>query len=124
MKSFLNASVFFVLLASACQKESPVTINKFADPVFIKIHDFQDRRLSDSLYQYFENQNKLYRRDAVLAFASIQDSIGADRIGILLLNDTVAEIRKAAAFALGQIQCRQSELLLLNALERKRRMRF
>lgn len=75
--------------------------NKFSDPVFIRIADFQDHRLSDSLYQFLNHENAAYRRDAVLAFASIQDTLAVDSIAKLLIDEN-AEVRKAAAFALGQ----------------------
>lgn len=110
---YLTSVILPVLITCACQK--PVGVNNFADDVLIKISDYQDKRLSDSLYQYFMDEEVLHRRHAVLAFASVQDSMAVDSIGQLLTRDSAPEVRKAAAFALGQTRCLQSELLLLDA---------
>jgi cyclophilin family peptidyl-prolyl cis-trans isomerase/HEAT repeat protein len=104
------AILFLCALIACTQKPS----NKFSDPVFIKIADFQDRRLPDSLYKFFSHENAAYRRDAVLAFASIQDTIAIDRIA-KLLTDENGEVRKAAAFALGQTGGSRAYDFLLNA---------
>jgi cyclophilin family peptidyl-prolyl cis-trans isomerase/HEAT repeat protein len=82
----------------------------------IKIADFQDKRLSDSLYTYFENENSTIRHDAVLSFASIQDTLSADKIGKLLLGDNNANVRRAAAFALGQTNCIAATEILLQSI--------
>ncbi len=87
------------------------TTNKFADTVLVRIADFQDRRLGDSLSFYLENSNPSYRREAALAYASIQDSTYAESVGKLLY-DNDRDVRQAAAFALGQILSRKSEQLL------------
>lgn len=91
-------------------------VNKFSDPIFIKIADLQDRRLSDSLYTYFEHENPAYRRDAVLAFASVQDVLAIDRLQQVLQYDKDPTVRSAAAFALGQIPSTQSAVVLWKAL--------
>ena len=88
--------------------------NKFSDPVFVRISDFQDQRLSDSLYRFLNHQNAAYRRDAVLAFASIQDTTAVEKIA-KLLTDENTEVRKAAAFALGQTGGSRAYDFLLNA---------
>jgi len=120
MKLLVWTALLIVLVISSCQKRQSIGLNKFSDSVFVKISDFQDRRLSDSLHQYFSSEDVLYRREAVLAFASIQDSTRVDRIGELLLNDGAVEVRKAAAFALGQTPCHQSELILLDASRKEK----
>lgn len=98
----------------ACDsKKSP---NKFSDDVFIKIVEYQDRRWSDSLYQFFDHENAAYRRDAVLAFASIQGTTAIDKIGAVLLKDSEAEVRSAAAFSLGQIGTSKAFGALMDAL--------
>ena len=92
--------LFFLALAlvSCNNKES---INKFSDPVLVKIADLKDRRLSDSLYQYFDNENAVYRKEAVLAFGSIQDTSFVEK-AFKLLTDADADVRIATAFAIGQ----------------------
>lgn len=93
-----GAIIFFLVLA--CAPESPV--NKFSDETFIRIADFQDRRLSDSLYEYLSSSNPHYREAAALAFASIQDTTAIVHLEKLVLSDTSHSVRIAAAFALGQ----------------------
>jgi cyclophilin family peptidyl-prolyl cis-trans isomerase/HEAT repeat protein len=76
--------------------------NKFSDPILIKIADFQDRRQTDSLIHYLLNRSQLYRTEAAVALASVQDSTASLQLGSMLLEDPFVEARKAAAFALGQ----------------------
>ncbi len=110
-----------VILFTACQKPSDSTLhNKFADPVIVKIADFADRRLGDSVQPYLNHENAAYRLEAVLAFASIQQISDINRIGRLLLMDSDAEVRRGAAFALGQLQDPSAERLLLGALVKEK----
>jgi cyclophilin family peptidyl-prolyl cis-trans isomerase len=95
-------------------------INNFSDRVRLKIADLQDRRLADSLYPYFNHENSVYRADAVQAFGSIQDSSAVERIGNLLLTDENSSVRKAAAFALGQMGNTKGEVILTKALEKEK----
>ena len=114
-KNIKIALACLVISIASCQR-SPEQINKFSDPVMVRIGDLKDRRLSDSLYRFFESEDPLYQREALLAFASIQDSSAANKIAGMLLDDNV-DVRKAAAFSLGQIQSKQSEIILLKAIE-------
>jgi cyclophilin family peptidyl-prolyl cis-trans isomerase/HEAT repeat protein len=98
-KAILIVIAITVLLWCCAQKKGP---NQFSDPVFVKIADYQDRRLSDSLYQFLTASDPHYRSAASLAFASIQDSLASPALGSLLLEDTSAQVRVSAAFALGQ----------------------
>lgn len=94
-------AILYCCAAISCTtKKEP--LNKFSDEIFIKIAEYQDRRQSDSLYQFFNHESPAYRRYAVLAFGSIQDTSAVEKIAVLL-TDEDAEVRKAAAFALGQI---------------------
>lgn len=101
-----------------CCKPPQEHSNHFSDEVCRKIADYKDRRLSDSLHVYFSHTNATYRREAVLAFASIQDTIAVSRIASVLLNDSATAVREAAAFALGQIKCKASANALVNASAR------
>ncbi|SKC76068.1 peptidylprolyl isomerase [Ohtaekwangia koreensis] len=109
--------IMSVLISCTKPKQS---INKFSDTVFVKIADFQDRRLSDSLYIYFKNENAAYRKDAVLAFASIQDTTAIDALQEVLLNDTDSLVRQAAAYALGQTKSNRSAVALATALKKEK----
>jgi cyclophilin family peptidyl-prolyl cis-trans isomerase/HEAT repeat protein len=98
----------------SCSQENRV--NKFDDPIHVKIADFQDRRQSDSLYQFFNHENPEYRKAAVLAFASIQDTLAIKRLGKVLDNDSDENVRIAAAYALGQTGTEKSYWSLMDAL--------
>ncbi len=97
------ACIFF-----ACGKD----INKFSDNTLVKIADLQDRRQSDSLYNFFNDKNSTYRKAAVLAFASIQDTFAITRLLDVLRFDSDPEVRKAAAIALGQLTTKKSAAAL------------
>lgn len=91
----------FLILVSiiSCSK---INSNKFSDPVLIQIANLQDKRSTDSLLQFLRSENPIYRKEAALAFASVQDTLASSALGSLLLEDKEAEVRKNAAFALGQ----------------------
>ena len=67
----------FVLTIISCKNEEK-PLNKFDDPQFVRIADFQDRRSGDSLVRYLEDTNPIYRKAAALAYASVQDSGNVD----------------------------------------------
>ena len=112
-------SLLIVLSITGCQRPDPAT-NKFSDAVLIRIADLKDKRLSDSLLLYFADANPVYRREAVEAFGSLQDSSVTDKIGKLLVMDPDPGVRKSAAFALGQTAERASERILLAALVKEK----
>ncbi|AYB30684.1 peptidylprolyl isomerase [Chryseolinea soli] len=121
--SFLSKTIAAVVIGAgvmSCGKPSVSGVNKFADTVFIQIAQFQDQRLSDSLYPFLDHENPNYRRDAALAFASIQDSLAVERLSKLLLNDGEKDVRRAAAFAIGQTACAQSARILAQAFDREK----
>ena len=107
-------------------KQADESLNKFSDPVRLKIADLKDRRLSDSLYLYFSDNNEVYRTDAAEAFGSIQDSSATDKLADLLNTDPASSVKKAAAFALGQTRRSGIDDLLLKALnaEKDAEVRF
>lgn len=114
MKNSIVLLIICSILCACGGKE-----NKFSDATQVKIADFQDRRMSDSLYRYFKDENKAYRKNAVMAFASIQDTFAVEKLTEVLLDDTDPEIRKAAAMALGQITVKPSAGALWNALRKE-----
>ncbi|WP_333818671.1 peptidylprolyl isomerase [Ohtaekwangia sp.] len=110
--------LFLIFVTSCTKPEQP--LNKFSDTVLVKIADFQDRRKADSLYKYFKSENALYRREAVLAFASVQDTAFADELGYILLNDANTAVRQAAAYALGQTGTPACAAALTMAIDREK----
>src|SRR5688572_28250608 len=111
--------LFCFTVIISCNKQKQ-WVNKFGDPLHIRIAEYQDRRYSDSLYQYFKSENPKYRIDAVLAFASIQDSLAIERLSDVLINDKEIAVRKAAAFSLGQVQSKRSALALQKAFAQEK----
>ncbi len=87
-----------VTITFSCQEKRNDGANKFSDPVLIKIYDLKDRRLADSLYQYFTSPNEKYREEAVLAFASIQDSTGISALGKMLQDESGTRSRSSSIF--------------------------
>jgi len=75
--------------------------NKYLDPELLKIAQLADLRNSDSLLLYLSNKQPLLRIEAAFAFASIRDPKAVDGLHNLLRNP-VAEVRAAAAYAIGQ----------------------
>lgn len=104
-----------ILLLTYCTSQQ-VKNNKFSDSILVSISDLQDRRQVDSLRLFLENENPLYRKEACLAFASVQDSLAASALGKVLKQDGDEHVRAAAAFALGQTLCKQSETVLIESL--------
>ena len=91
--------LFIVTIISCKNGEKPV--NNFDNPQLLKIADFQDRRLGDSLIRYLDDSDPVSRIHAAFAFASVQDSIYVDRLKELLLNDRDIRVRRMAAYAHG-----------------------
>ncbi len=95
-------------------------VNKFADPTLVKIAEFQDRREADSLTSFFKHPNPQYRKEAVLAFASVQDTLTIESLLEVLRFDKESEVRKAAAISLGQIQVKPAAAALWKALQEEK----
>ncbi|HEX6225481.1 MAG TPA: peptidylprolyl isomerase [Chryseolinea sp.] len=107
------ATVFY-----SCKSEKD-SQNKFSDHDLIRIADLQDRRSGDSLIAYFTHDNPVHRREAALAFASVQDSVYVDHLGKLLSSDADTTVRMAAAYAIGQTSCVRSEELLFEVVSKE-----
>lgn len=69
---------------------------------------------------YLENSNSRYRKAAALAFASVQDTLMANELGLSLLHDSDSEVRTAAAIALGQTSCAASAEALIQSLAQEK----
>ena len=116
----MKNSFILILLACVLCFAIGTSPNKFSDPVLIRIADFQDHRDSDSLYAFFSSKKPLYRKEAVLAFASIQDTLAIERLNQILKNDSEPLVRRAAAIALGQTFSKKSAAVLKDALSHEK----
>ena len=121
MKYLLSLLILLIYFPTFAQtkKPAPSKVNKFSDPVIRKIYTLQDERKSTDLLPYLKNSNALYRKEAALAFASVQDKNALPAL-ILLLSDKDAPVRRAGAYALGQIgdTLAQTPLMTLVASEK------
>lgn len=116
----LFISVLVLTLARCVPPEKEVDRDvdfRLEDPIVQRIFQYQDKRLSDSLITFFNHREPAYRYLAVRAFGSVQDSMALDTL-IGMLSDPVAEVREAAAFALGQTGAASAEEYLVRAFER------
>ncbi|MEJ0055206.1 MAG: peptidylprolyl isomerase [Bacteroidota bacterium] len=104
-----------IFLAASCSTKAP-SPNKFFDAGLVKIYDLKDRRMTDSLLTFLQSENPVYRREAAFAFGSVQDSAASLALGSALLEDPDAEVRKNAAFSLGQTGGTQAVNALIPAL--------
>ncbi|WP_266202874.1 peptidylprolyl isomerase [Pontibacter kalidii] len=90
--------------------------NKFGDVTLQQIYTLQDERNATGLLPYLSNPNTSYRRHAALAFASVQDTTALDALQSML-EDSVASVREASAYALGQIGHNRSEAEIINRIK-------
>ena len=104
-----------ILVLTYCTSQQSKN-NKFSDNTLVSISDLQDRRKVDSLILFLENKNSAYRKEACLAFGSVQDSLAISALGKILKQDEDEQVRATAAFAIGQTTCKQSENILIQIL--------
>ncbi|MCX2739640.1 peptidylprolyl isomerase [Pontibacter anaerobius] len=89
--------------------------NKFGDVTLQQIYTLQDTRNTTGLLPYLSDPNTSYRRHAALAFASVQDTAALATLQDML-EDSVASVREASAYALGQIGHKRSEAEIINRI--------
>jgi cyclophilin family peptidyl-prolyl cis-trans isomerase/HEAT repeat protein len=107
--------ILLIFLCAACTvrtAQENIPLNKFADPVLQQIHTFQDERKTAPLLDLLEHKNNLYRKEAALALASVQDTVAIPRLAAML-RDSSLQVRKAAAYALGQMRHENAEQPLI-----------
>ena len=113
----MRKCLFFLLILLifiSCSKLFKKTSNIFMDETLQQIYTFQDERNTTELIKFFNNENITYRKAAVMAFASVQDSVAIEPLKIPL-TDKNLDIRLAAAYALGQIKHTSAEPILIEA---------
>jgi len=116
----MRITIALIIVAGTLAACTNTPTNKFADPILIRIAEFQDRRQADSLHLFFKHANPEYRKEAVLAFASVQDTLSVDPLLEVLRFDKEAEVRKEAAIALGQIAVKPAAAALWKALQEEK----
>ncbi len=86
------------------------------DSTFRRLSDFQDRKMSDSLFAYLSHPNPNFRYLAARAFGTLIDSSAIDSLAPLLA-DRFDIVRAAAAYAIGQQGLPAGGTLLAGAFE-------
>lgn len=116
----LGTLLILYLLFSGCLPPEKQAVKQirfgFEDNTTRQIYDLQDRQSLDSLYVFFHHEDPTYRYYAVLAMASVGDSMSIDSL-VPLLTDRNQDIRLACVYALGQIRSSRAELPLLEAFD-------
>jgi len=97
----LILAVVFLAACARTPRPSSLTTNKYTDATLRQIGTAQDERNATALLPFLHNPNPIYRREAALAFASVQEKVTAPFL-LPLLRDADASVRRAAAYALGQ----------------------
>ncbi len=119
MKKLMVLIIVSFLLLTGC-KEKVEDANRFADSEMQKIYTFQDSRDSEGLKNYLHNKVEKYRVAAVEAIASVQDKNLLPDLGKVLVEDGAANVRKSAAYAIGQCGNEEGEALLIVALDKEK----
>jgi len=78
--------------------------NRFQEERLQHIYDLQDQRQSARLVPFLKAKKTHHREAAALAFASVQDPSKARFVKESMLTDGDARVRRAAAYALGQLR--------------------
>ena len=120
MKHFSFLFIFHLIFS--CKAPKTITqvpgSNKYTDQVIRDIYTAQDERKTQALIPYLTHINALYRQEAALAFASVQDSAASTPL-IQLLSDPETKVRQSAAYALGQMGKKSAENTLIEAIEKE-----
>ena len=85
--------------------------------IILELQDSRTLGENNSLLNYLNSDNEAIVKRTLIALANIQDSSACEEIGIILLTNPSSEIRKLAAFALGQIPSYASEMFLIQSLQ-------
>ena len=115
---YLYLAIITLAVLSCDPKPRPIQLNKFRDFELQKIYTHQYNRASDSLYTYLKHDSSIYRAEAAISFASIQDTNALVNL-YPLLNDRDEKVRMNAAFAIGQTRHNSSEPVLIEALQKE-----
>ncbi len=113
----IGSVVFFVKCVPPSEDKLTEVHVDFTNPSHQDLYDLQDRGLSDSLFPYFHSKDPTFRYMAVMAFASIKDTLAVDTLANLL-HDPIDQVSTAAAYALGQIGHPRAEEYLIEAFDR------
>lgn len=103
MTRFFYFFLITTFALSACKKRGESDINRFHDPKQLKIAQLLDARDTEGLRKLLNSKKEVHRYHASLAFASAKDTSAIPYLAMRIQTDRSAKVRKAAAYALGQI---------------------
>jgi cyclophilin family peptidyl-prolyl cis-trans isomerase len=94
-----------LLILAACntEPEIPPSANHFDQPGMIDLMELIDKRQTDQIIPYLSSKNSKLKALATKGCGSLQDSVLISPLTLVLI-DSLPEIRRDAAFALGQIR--------------------
>ncbi|MEZ5172002.1 MAG: peptidylprolyl isomerase [Bacteroidia bacterium] len=96
---FSQVLVSVIILISACNNQ-----NHYKNDRLRQVRDFCDRRQTDALIAYAEDEDDAVRKEVALAFCSYSDSTAIATLLKMAEFDESSEVRSAAAYALGQFK--------------------
>ncbi|MFO0506561.1 MAG: HEAT repeat domain-containing protein, partial [Chryseotalea sp.] len=101
MKANTVSCILIILILSSCTKNSPNIFKSNAK--LIDIHNLADKRKTDSLIYYLQSTDTVLQARAAYVLASVQDTLAIPALQkIWENNQATINLRKNAAFALGQ----------------------
>lgn len=113
---YIFVTVLITALSAACGGGKAGNI--FQDQTLQKIYTLQDERKGELLLPYLNHKNPGYRQAAAVACASVQDTQAIPQL-TKSLADPVEAVRRASAYALGQIKDPAAEPALMKAYSRE-----
>jgi cyclophilin family peptidyl-prolyl cis-trans isomerase/HEAT repeat protein len=105
-----------IVSCTSVKDESKESLNKFNDPIIQQINEQKFNNWRSHLNNSLNNANPEYKAEALLAFASLRDHSGFQKIKEILLHDPQPFVRSTAAFSLGEIGGEEVIQLLNTAL--------
>ncbi|MCZ8353731.1 MAG: peptidylprolyl isomerase [Cyclobacteriaceae bacterium] len=110
MKVKTISAILLALFIASCTKKSPNIFT--SSPELIHIHNLADKKKTDSLIYYLQSTDTVLQARAAYVLASVQDTLAIPTLQkVWDAEQSIIELRKNAAFALGQIPGSANALL-------------
>ncbi|MFT5512744.1 MAG: cyclophilin family peptidyl-prolyl cis-trans isomerase [Bacteroidia bacterium] len=117
VKTLLYVILLFIVGVGCNAPVTPTSYNRFSDSKLERIYEFQDKQATRQLIPLLRSKKPIHREAAVLAFASIQDTFAVRFLRERMLTDSDPNVRKAAAYSIGQMRDSANVGMLFMALE-------
>ena len=93
-----------MILFFACTDNAKKASNKFSNEQYVKLYQAADQRDAKTVLEFFKHDSASFRRDAAYLAANIQDTLLLRPLFDLVAQDSVEEVRIAAAHAMGYFE--------------------